>query len=117
MNSNCIRMLVFAAGAGLLSGARLSAVTYITVQKEHVFVQTGIGGTVADPTNPFQFYAQSPLPGGFTPPGGASASLVLDASTNKYEYDKYYSTQAALDAAYPDGSYTFSVTGYPSFSL
>ena len=118
MNAPGIRMLVFSAAAASLAGPLFSASTvYITCQKEHVFLQTSVATPVADPTNPFQFYAQSPLPGGFTPPGGAGATLVLDTATSKYEYDKYYATQADLDAAFPDGSYAFNVTGYPTFSL
>jgi len=118
MNTVGIRMLVLAAAAPLLSVRLFSATTvFITVQKEHVFLQTAPGSVEADPTNPFQLYAQSPLAGGFTPPGGSSDSLVLDQSTGKFEYDKFYTTQAALDAAFPDGSYTFSVSGSAAFDL
>jgi len=118
MRTYAIRMFVLAAAAASPAIPRLSAATvYVTVQKEHVFLQTGPGSVEADPTNPFQLYAQSPLAGGFTPPGGASTPLVMDTSEGRFDYDKYFSTQSALDAAFPDGSYTFSVSGSAAFNL
>jgi hypothetical protein len=111
--------IIFLAGAVAVGAVPVFSASpvFITVQKEHVFVQTGVGSAVADPTNPFQLYSQSPLAGGFTPPGGISTALSLNSSAGRYEFFTYFDNQSELDADFPDGSYTFSVSGSPAFSL
>jgi hypothetical protein len=118
MTTYGIRILIATVGAAwaVQSLSAASGVSII-VEKEHIFVQTGPSAVEADPTNPFALYAQSGLAGGFTPPQGTERTLALNSAEGKYEFESIYLTQATLDAAYPDGTYTFDVSGTSAFTL
>jgi hypothetical protein len=113
-------ILVFAAlvtaSAPLKAGGGGGNSTYITLQKLEQFDQTASGAPVADPESPFLFNSRGALAMTITPPMGTAATLASDGS-GTYKYSQSYSTQAALDAAFPDGAYSLSVSGYTSFTL
>jgi hypothetical protein len=113
---NLAAALLFLSGPSALLGAG-SGSTYITVEKAQKFDQTAATGAVADPATPFVFQVQSPVAMSFTPPGGLSTVLTMPSGSSKYQFEQSYGTQAAMDAAYPDGSYTFGVTGSAGFAL
>ncbi len=104
------------AGSRLL-GAGGGNSNYILVQKSEQYDQTSGSGPFADPTAPFTFNSSGPLAMSFTPPGGASTPLAFDSGSSKYKFSESFGSQAAMDAAFPNGNYTFSVTGVPSFTL
>ena len=93
--------------------------TYIIVQKSEGFDQTASTGAVADPLAPFTFNVSGPVAMSFTPPGGTSTALTAyqGGSGTKYDFSINYASQAAMDAAFPNGSYTYAVTGSSNFSL
>jgi hypothetical protein len=91
--------------------------SYITIAKQEQFDQISANAPVADPTSPFVFNSGSPVAMSFTPPGGTSTALTLAQGSNKYNYDESFATLAAMNAAYPDGNYTFAVSGASSFTL
>jgi Immunoglobulin domain/Immunoglobulin I-set domain len=118
MTTHGIRILIATLGAAwAVQPLFADTAVPITVQKEHVFVQTGPSAVEPDPTNPFLFYAQSPLSGGVTPPVGPGDTLTLNTAEGKYEFEKLYLSQAGLDAGFPDGTYTFEVSTTPAFTL
>jgi len=90
---------------------------YITIAKQELNDQTSASAPFADPTNPFEFTVGSALSMSFTPPGGTSTALTIPQGSNKYNYSELFTTLAAMNAAFPDGSYTFAVGGASSFTL
>ena len=119
-NSKGLKASLLAAILALLSGPRLAAANGdndIVVNKAQQFVLTSTAGPVAFPGAPFSFHSDSPVAMSITPPGGSSIALTKSGDSTNYQYSKDFATKAALDAAYPDGSYTFSVSGVPDFTL
>jgi hypothetical protein len=53
----------------------------------------------------------------FTPPGGVSTPDTESNGNTSYQYNEKFGTQSAMDAAFPNGTYTLSVTGGSNFSL
>ena len=119
--SRSLVILLIVLAVGQVLGSRLSAAggnsTYITMQKYLQFDQSSTGSPIADPSEPFEFNSGCPFPMSFTPPGGSSIQLTMGQGQGKYGFNQYFTSLAALNAAFPDGNYTFSVSGYPSFTL
>lgn len=114
-----VRLVSVLASAVVLAAfgsSRLLADNFIPIQKGRVYAQTSSTGAVADLTYPFAFGVSSDVAASFTPPGGSSTALPIDTD-GTFNYNAYYTTQAALDAAYPNGTYTLNVTGHAAFTL
>jgi hypothetical protein len=90
---------------------------YITIAKQEQFNQASANAPIADPTSPFVLDSGSPVEMSFTPPGGSSTALSIPEGSSKYKFDQSFGTLAAMNAAFPDGSYTFAVSGASSFTL
>jgi hypothetical protein len=92
---------------------------FITAQKVKNYYQTSTSAPLAYEPGPFEFRGDSPVgPASFTPPGLTSVTLTQGQGDNgDYSVDDTFGTQALLDAAFPDGSYTFAITGSASFAL
>lgn len=96
---------------GQTVGTGESGIELVFLIKGQVFEQTDNSA----PTTPFEWSFNAGVQGGldveaasFTYPGG---SQVLSQPQGNFETQGLqYATQAAMDAAYPDGSYSFSVT-------
>jgi hypothetical protein len=105
----------------LISSLRLTAAggnsSYITMQKIEQFDQISASGSVADPQNPFTFNSGCPVAMSFTPPGGTSTVLTLQQGGGKYGFSQSFATLSALNTAFPDGNYVFSVSGASNFTL
>jgi len=114
----------------LIGPIHLSAQQAIVVIKQHYYVQTGPSSYADDPSQgenfgdgrpgqatapngAFTFSASFNLPGSVTIPGGSPQMLVFVSGDNQYEYPAVpaFTTQAALDAAFPDGNYTLTANG------
>ena len=97
-----------------------AAVTGYSVVKEERFFQGSTSTPTADSTTPWrmsadvQVGAQSDLTGSatVTSPGGSGGNLTVawDASNNQYKSRTTSATQAALDAAFFDGTYVMKMT-------
>jgi hypothetical protein len=103
------------------AGPRLRAAgggsNYITIQKIEQFDQTSASGAVADPVAPFEFTSGCPVAMSFAPPGGMSTTLTTGAGRNGFGFSQTFGTQTAMDAAFPNGTYTLSVSGASNFTL
>jgi len=66
-----------------------------------VYVSTTYGSPTQTVTGPVTFSS----------PGGPTVTLTLNTTDNAYEYNREFSSQAALDAAYPNGAYTITFSG------
>lgn len=121
--ANLMELAVASAAALAASGPQVLAAgggansNYIIVQKMEQFDQTSGSAPFADPTAPFIFNSSGPLAMSFTPPGGASTPLTFDSGSSKYKFSESFGAQAAMDAAFPNGNYSFSVTGSANFTL
>lgn len=85
------------------------------VGKSQAFVQTSSTGAVPASTAPFNFRASGSTAITLTLPGGGTVTPTL--SDESYELVAGFATKAALDAAYPNGTYQMSGTGLAAISF
>ncbi len=71
--------------------------------------QTGPSQFALNPGSPFEFNAIGSYQGSLTSPDSHVDQLIYVAADSAYEVAEYYPTQAAMDAAYPSGAYTFNL--------
>ena len=91
--------------------------TEISLQKVNQLVQTTTAAPTGFSGGQYEFSGSSAVNMDFTPPGGAGTAFSPDPFGTGYYYFQSYPTQAALDAAFPNGSYKFSILTNPSFTL
>ena len=65
---------------------------------------------------PYLFGAQAPSAATLTPPGLPASSLVFNSSKSDYGLNGGFASKAALDAAFPNGSYRMS-GGFPTLTI
>ena len=119
------------ATIGFLASVRPSAAqNHAVVWKAHYYVQTGSSsisddpsqgmnygngrpGLATPPNGAFGFTASFSAAGSVALPGGSPQALVFNSGDNQFEYPTApaFSTQAALDAAFPNGTYTLALNG------
>ena len=88
------------------------------VNKSANYVQTSSSAPVASTvTAPFYFSIQAPTATTVAPPGGASFQLPANSGNGDYELNVAYLTKAAMDAAYPNGTYVLTPTGSSAISF
>ena len=90
---------------------------FYVVQKNQGFIQTSSAGPVSAPNNAFGFSAQADTATTLTFPSGSTQPMPFVSGDNSFEINTTYTTKAALDAAYPNGTYRFTGTGLPSAGL
>jgi hypothetical protein len=90
---------------------------FYSVQKGQSFVQTSSAGAVVDSINPFGFGAQADTSTTLTFPSGSTQALVFVSGDNSFEINSSFATKAALDAAFPNGTYRMTGTGIPTLSF
>src|SRR4051812_3027101 len=110
---------LFAASIALLAAPVARAQGFYLVQKTQSQLQTGPAAFRADPNGAFGFGAQAATNATLTLPAGATgtAAFTFRSEDGDYEIDQSYSTKAALDAAYPSGTYRLTGTGIPAAGL
>lgn len=101
-----------------LVAASAHAQSFYIVSKNQYFFQKGPTTVIADSTAPFQFWATAPVAGiTVTTPRGERFNLVFDAEDENYQIARSFVTKAALDAEFPDGTYTFSGPTLPTLTV
>ncbi len=103
-----------ASAASLLAQGRLAV-----LNKHSVYLQTGATTVVQHPAKQFGFSvsiegtATNPAaPNSITlPNGGGTQALTYSASDEEWSIEQAFPTLAALNAAYPNGTYTLTVGG------
>jgi hypothetical protein len=88
-----------------------------SVTKTAVYSQTQGSGSVADSRWPYVFSAQAQTAVTLGLPGGTTEAVPADAGGGKYQLVQTFRTQAALDSAYPDGTYQMTGAGIPTLSF
>ena len=102
----------------MLAGASLvHAQEFYAVGKNQNFLQTGPGTVIPDPAFPFSFGAGSAKAGTLTIPGGATFPLTFNFRDNNYGFTRSFASKAALDAAFPSGTYTISGPGFATLTI
>ena len=96
--------------------------SYTAVSKTRDFVQTTSGAPSPFPPAPFEFsasYQQSGTPGVSlgVPSVGSIALTPSDNGNNGNSLQQSFGDQGSLDAAFPDGSYSFSGSGITTVSV
>ena len=114
-----LRAILTAAAAGLfaLVASPAQAQALYLVNKIQFFSQSSATGALADPVQPFVFSAKSPTAATLTLPGGSTQSMTFVASDSNYELNRAFATKAALDAAYPAGTYRMTGGAIPTLSF
>lgn len=120
-------LVVVLVSAILPCGLVAQAVDFVGVVKIREYNQTGAATTV-EPSNPWSFEGfidGTGLTGSFpsgpntlTPSGGSAGNFIYDSGDSNWVYsgNSSFSSQAALDTAFANGTYNLTVGGI-SFSL
>ena len=101
----------------LLVPAALHAQSFYFISKQQLFMQTSAAGAAADPLGAFKFQSKAKTNVTLTVPGGSTAAYTFDTKDGDYAIKQKFATKAALDAAYPNGTYRMAGAGIPALSL
>ena len=95
-----------------------SLTTYL-VAKVAQYKQTGPSQFSFNTATPFQFEASGAQVGSVTTPGSSSQvyPLTYNAGDVAYDYIQNFATKAEMDAAFPSGTYTLSISGEATVNL
>ncbi|MDB6167478.1 MAG: repeat protein [Verrucomicrobia bacterium] len=116
-SNHAARFLAMALSAVALSGLAHAQDPHI-VRKLHLYTQTTAAASVDFPGAPYEFGAQSTASGvTLHLPGGSTQAIPYDASEDAYQILTPFATKAAMDAAYPNGTYTMTGTGLPTLTM
>jgi hypothetical protein len=109
-------LLAFALLPLILSAQ--SETTYL-IAKVAQYKQTGPSQFSFNTATPYQFEASGAQIGSVTPPGADSqvVSLTYNSGDQAYDYLQNFATKAAMDAAFPSGTYTLAVSGESTVNL
>ncbi len=98
--------------------SRLAAQSPAQIQKQHKSIQTNAttaidNTTASDGTWRFAASVPSTATGtvSYTPPGGTAQKLPLDTPNGAYDTYTAFTSMAALNAAYPNGTYMLTFNG------
>ena len=106
-------------GIGVRSDAAVTDVSDYLVGKTVTYTQTGNTTPTISSTNPYQFATQ--IDNGssgavlatstLTLPAGATGSVTYapNSDNTAMKYKQFYASSSALNAAFPDGNYTFNI--------
>ncbi|MDO8539231.1 MAG: immunoglobulin domain-containing protein [Opitutaceae bacterium] len=101
----------------LIVPAVLHAQSFYFVSKQQQFLQTSAAGAVADPLGAFKFQAKAATNVTLTLPGGSTIPFVFDTKNSDYALRQWFATKAALDAAFPNGTYRMTGASIPALSI
>jgi hypothetical protein len=104
-------VLLIAIGSSVAFGQ-----SFYLVSKNQGFLQTSATSVVADPLGPYWFDAQAAANVTLTLPGGGMPALAPDRDGG-FRYRQFFSTKAALDLAFPNGTYRYSGGTIPALTL
>jgi hypothetical protein len=103
--------------AVLLVPAASMALNNFGVGKIAVYTQTAADAFGLTLGSPFELYSRAPMAATLGVPGGQVQQLAYNSTYGDYELTEYFTTQAAMDLAYPSGTYTITAPGQSLVSL
>jgi hypothetical protein len=95
----------------------LQAQSFYFVSKSQYFFQTSATNLVPEPIGAFAFRASAATAATVTVPGGEASALPFNPGDNNYLLERSYDSKAALDAAFPNGTYRLTGTSIPALTL
>lgn len=87
------------------------------IGKTQFYRQTSAAAAVSDPIRPFTLDVATATNVAVTFPSGAAWPDTLVYEDEEFSYERVFATKAALDAAFPAGTYRMSGAGIPALSL
>jgi hypothetical protein len=109
--------LILTAAVALSGDLRASDLGSYGQTKWTGYTQTSTSTPISDATNGYQFYSN--IDNGstgtilssttLTPPAGATGSVSFTSDSSGLHFQQFFSTKAQLDAAFPDGTYTYVI--------
>lgn len=92
---------------------------FFVVTKNQRYVQTAAGVAAADPLGAFSFAATAATAATLAVPGGTTIPLGDHGgnSSDRYRLERHFTTKAAMDAAFPNGTYRMTGPNLPSISI
>ena len=93
------------------------AQSFYVVTKNQQFLQTSAVGAVADPLGAFKFQAKAATNVTLALPGGGTLPLEFDNRNSDYALRQWFGSKAAMDAAFPNGTYLMTGTSIPALSI
>jgi len=106
----------FLLALAAVAPARASNTSPYTVSKAALFIQKTPDSATASTKYPYAFSVQAPTASTLTLPGGSTQAVAFTGGNGDYEIDAWFASKAAMDAAYPDGTYTLAGAAIPSLS-
>ena len=101
----------------LFASAALHAQSFYMVSKTQFFVQTSASAAVADPAGPFSFKAKTATSATLALPNNTTVPLTTDARNGGFVLNQVFATKAALDTAFPNGTYRLTGAAIPALTL
>jgi hypothetical protein len=119
LSSSVRLVLVLVAAVSVTAATRAQSAAFAVLNKNRNYVQTGAVTTQALASGGFSFAAQidgtattPSSPVSFTvPAGGGVRALSFAADRQQWLFEQRFDTTAALNAAFPNGSYTYTFGG------
>src|SRR5437870_1219009 len=118
-------LLFFLVAAATIVSVARAQVEFYLIEKRQQFIQTSSAAPGADPLVPFRFSAEiesnnvdisSLANHAFTPPGG-SLTNTPTVTPDRFQFRQDFGTQAAMDAAFPNGTYSVDVGNVTGINL
>lgn len=88
-----------------------------TITKTGIYFQNSSSAATASLKYPYNFDAAAVISATLTLPGGSMQATAFDSNDSDYEISQSFATLAAMDAAYPDGTYQMTGSGIPTLSF
>jgi hypothetical protein len=112
------RKFIFVASFILAAVTAVRAADPTGVSKQEIYIQTSTGAPAVPALQyPFEFTATSASSAATVTPPGMSAITLPSNGSGGYELDSFFTTQASLDASFPNGSYTLTTLSNGTFNF
>jgi len=113
----CIRFSIAIVGLLTVVAPAVFAQNFYFIGKAQRYIQTSGAGAVAEPNRAFTFSATAGTAVTLTLPSGGTQPLVFTPGDDEYSIEQAFATKAALDAAYPSGTYRMTGAGIPALTF
>ena len=121
MTISSLKLIAIPVLALLTVPSIASAQAFFLVEKQVLYAQADSTGPYLQTAQGFPSYifrGQAPAAGTITPPGLTPINLVVSSDKNgQYNLSQAFTTKVARDAAFPNGNYQVTSTGYPAVTI
>ncbi|HWA84992.1 MAG TPA: hypothetical protein VG710_02115, partial [Opitutus sp.] len=114
---SALRFAAAVAAIALAPTARSNDQNIYLVSKSQLFFQTASSGSVADPITGAAFGVEASSNVTLTLPGGGTTAVTQSGGSSSAKLDQTFATKAALDAAFPNGTYKLTGPSIPALTF